>query len=468
MIRAARTPLTLIGGLFAMRTLVIAACVLVVSFSSLQARADSCKPDVSRVDKITKQQQDIWVQKVGGTGFGASLMGSTDMAVSITVGRYGTFSAVNVEILKEEASAASASFASSLHAAKGSRFFLGLKEGGEPLAFVATDVANSTTVRNDVLDFGHGKVVTSIVLSSAMTDHALAGMREALTKKPIDAIRIILVGDLRVEYSMEEKTSKKLMSKFQCFFEAMDKRGVGRQPASDPARVAAVRGRYVKRGKPSDIEELNADGTWGERSDGHTMRGTYTIQGDTITYAFADMPLLTAKSQVAGDTIKEKDGSIWEKLPEAQQATAPPIPDEPPPSKEVLASAVGRFVLKGGTKYFDLKADGTLECLLNVPCSGTYKLVGGGIYLEFNGLPAFMHLVGNTLGGGSEVWEKRVADAPKAAAATVTLRLGMTPEQVEAAQGGKPQKVIDLGSKKTYVYPDMKIIFVDGKVTDIQ
>jgi hypothetical protein len=50
----------------------------------------------------------------------------------------------------------------------------------------------------------------------------------------------------------------------------------------------------------------------------------------------------------------------------------------------------------------------------------------------------------------------------------VTLRLGMTPSEVEQAQGGKPQKVIDLGSKKTYIYPDMKVIFVDGKVTDIQ
>jgi hypothetical protein len=69
------------------------------------------------------------------------------------------------------------------------------------------------------------------------------------------------------------------------------------------------------------------------------------------------------------------------------------------------------------------------------------------------------------------IWEKQpeasIVDAPTADT-SVTLRLGMTPEQVEAVQGGKPHKVIDLGSKKTYLYPDMKIIFVDGKVTDIQ
>lgn len=48
-----------------------------------------------------------------------------------------------------------------------------------------------------------------------------------------------------------------------------------------------------------------------------------------------------------------------------------------------------------------------------------------------------------------------------------TVRLGMTPEQVEQALG-KPQKVIDLGAKKIYVYSDIKITFADGKVADVQ
>jgi hypothetical protein len=38
---------------------------------------------------------------------------------------------------------------------------------------------------------------------------------------------------------------------------------------------------------------------------------------------------------------------------------------------------------------------------------------------------------------------------------------------VEAIMG-KPGNVADLGSKKIYVYRDLKITFVDGKVTDVQ
>lgn len=345
-----------------MRHLVTAACVFLGSISSLQARADSCKPDVSRVDKITKQKQDIWTQKVGGTGFGASLMGSTDMAVFITVGRYGTFNAVNVEILKEEASAASSSFDSSLHAVKGNQFFLGFKEGGDPLTFVATDVGNSTKVRNDVLDFGNGKVVTSVVLSSAVSDEALAGMREALTTKRIDAIRVLLVGDLRVEYSMDEKTSKKLMAKFQCFFEAMDKRGVGRPagqaaaaqnaPANDPARMAAVQGRYARKGKPSDFIELNADGTSGLQQDGHSMRGNYAVQGDTIIFTSPQIRGQT-KARFIGDTIRDDDGIVWERASEPQEGGD--ASDEKPLSADDIlratsAGSVGDASGEPGTK----------------------------------------------------------------------------------------------------------------------
>jgi hypothetical protein len=468
----------------ARRHLVFAACALGCALLSPQARADSCKPDVSRVDKITKQQQDIWTQKVGGTGFVNSLMGTKDMAVFVTVGRYGNFNAVNVEILKEEASAASASFDSSLRAVKGNRFFLGFKEGGDPLAFVATDVGNETKVRNDVLDFGVGKVVTSVVLSSALSDEALTAMRDAITTKQIDAIRVLLVGDLRVEYSLEEETSKKLKAKFLCFFEAMDKRGLSRpagqtaaaQPplTNDPPRMAAVQGRYSRKGKPTDFMELNADGTAGLRQDGHSVRGNYTVNGDAIAFTSPEMPGLTSRGQVTGDTIKDDEGIIWEKMTQAQRAAAPPLPDEPKPSKNAATSALGRYVLKGGTWYMELKADGTVECQLGAtkPCSGTYKLAGPGVALKLNVGSTNLKIVGNTLVGKTQVWEKQVdaprVEAPRAATTTVTLRLGMTPQEVEAAQGGKPQKVIDLGSKKTYIYPDMKIIFVDGKVTDIQ
>jgi hypothetical protein len=47
------------------------------------------------------------------------------------------------------------------------------------------------------------------------------------------------------------------------------------------------------------------------------------------------------------------------------------------------------------------------------------------------------------------------------------VKLGMTPDQVEAALG-KPDKKVTLASKQIYVYKDMKVTFVNGKVSDVQ
>jgi hypothetical protein len=33
---------------------------------------------------------------------------------------------------------------------------------------------------------------------------------------------------------------------------------------------------------------------------------------------------------------------------------------------------------------------------------------------------------------------------------------------------GQPKQLVDLGAKKPYSYPNMKVFFVDGKVSDVQ
>jgi hypothetical protein len=52
-------------------------------------------------------------------------------------------------------------------------------------------------------------------------------------------------------------------------------------------------------------------------------------------------------------------------------------------------------------------------------------------------------------------------------AGPVTISLGQTIAEVESING-KPDKVIDLGAKRIYVYKDLKITFTDGKVSDVQ
>ena len=48
-----------------------------------------------------------------------------------------------------------------------------------------------------------------------------------------------------------------------------------------------------------------------------------------------------------------------------------------------------------------------------------------------------------------------------------TIQMGMTADQVQAAMG-KPTKMVNLGPKQIYVYKDLKVTFLNGKVVDVQ
>jgi hypothetical protein len=48
-----------------------------------------------------------------------------------------------------------------------------------------------------------------------------------------------------------------------------------------------------------------------------------------------------------------------------------------------------------------------------------------------------------------------------------TIAVGQTKDQV-VATWGQPSKDINLGGKEIYIYPDMKVTFVGGKVSDVQ
>ncbi len=71
----------------------------------------------------------------------------------------------------------------------------------------------------------------------------------------------------------------------------------------------------------------------------------------------------------------------------------------------------------------------------------------------------------------TSVYQGAARTEPQAASvyqpATPALALGLTIDEVKAIQG-EPQKIVDLGEKKIYLYRDLKITFTGGRVTDIQ
>ena len=221
-------------------------------------------------------------------------------------------------------------------------------------------------------------------------------------------------------------------------------------PANDPVRMAAVQGRYARKGKPGDFIELNADGTLGLRQDGLSVHGNYTVQGDRISFTSPEMPGLTTNGHIAGDTITDDEGIIWEKMTEEQRAAAPPVPERSADFESTSTSVVGKYVAKGVAYYLQLNPDGTVSCghfdgsTPRENC-GTYKVLGPGVSLKLaNNRPTNLKLVGNTLVGKTQVWEREVVLTNKEVMKLIELDLG--DEIVIAKIKNAPKESLDVST----------------------
>jgi hypothetical protein len=63
--------------------------------------------------------------------------------------------------------------------------------------------------------------------------------------------------------------------------------------------------------------------------------------------------------------------------------------------------------------------------------------------------------------------QQQQAQQPQQQAEPQTIEKGQTPDQVEAALG-KPDKIVNLGAKQLYIYKDLKVTFMNGKVSDVE
>ena len=67
----------------------------------------------------------------------------------------------------------------------------------------------------------------------------------------------------------------------------------------------------------------------------------------------------------------------------------------------------------------------------------------------------------NQGGGGGQAQQQPPPPEPQ------QIEKGQTPDQVKAALG-TPEKIVNLGPKQIYVYKDLKVTFLNGKVSDVQ
>jgi hypothetical protein len=70
-------------------------------------------------------------------------------------------------------------------------------------------------------------------------------------------------------------------------------------------------------------------------------------------------------------------------------------------------------------------------------------------------------------GGQEQQATQQAAEPAQPAQPPPTIQLGQTPDEVKGLLG-QPEKIVSLATKQIYVYKDLKVTFVKGKVTDVQ
>lgn len=288
----------LFGNVSAARFLLVTIAFVTWCVTPSSVFGDSCKPDVSGRDSITKKQVDMWRQVLSSSGFLSAALMDNDVTFTAFVQRGGDKNYIMIVFQKVEDNLARAAFESHYHATKGDQIIFGFKNG-EPVTLVASGASNRAQA-----EMLTGKLDMSAEWVVELPDNEMATLRDALTTRQVDAIRIAL-GSGQVDRTVPEKNGTRLMEKFGCFYQALDKRGVvlsaASTPQSQPVQSTSVsdkggpafiappqdyaisaQGTYVRKDSVNDSFDFGPDGLCHGHHEAQTIDCTYTVQGDAV------------------------------------------------------------------------------------------------------------------------------------------------------------------------------------------
>jgi hypothetical protein len=344
--------------------------------TSFPSYAASCKPSREWTDNITKQHIIQWEHIITKVGFWKSMVVEPIHIWALVI-RWGDTNVLNLQLQKIEKSRDRAVFESQFRAAKGDHFFLGMKDG-DPLMFTAIEVNNQSKIDRDE------GLITTIILSAHISDKDMGLFRNVLTSKPIDAVRILLASG-PVERTIDESNGAKMQEQFSCFYQYLDKNGlyhpaVAQNPAAPEVRGNAptsqdystsIPGKWVTKGNNTDYIEYSVDGTFFAQRGGRGFAGTYKVQADTITM---QMPNGQAtRGRLAGSTITDSDGVVWDKQSEPKKAAGAPLSIEQ--ISQMVASKLPDDVIIKTIQNSGTRIEATPEVLIKLKSVGASDAV---------------------------------------------------------------------------------------------
>lgn len=176
-----------------------------------------CKPDIDKVDKMTKEKMQAWEYELYVTPLMGSMVGADEFGVNVIIGQTGDKYELDFQITKYESNPKKAFFESKVKGSKGSTIMFGFKEGGKPITFTATEAQNASKAMKSTEMY-----ISKVTLACYLTKEELAEFKEALTTKTIDVFRATIDDGMILEKSVKDKRGEKMKDKFICFFNNMN------------------------------------------------------------------------------------------------------------------------------------------------------------------------------------------------------------------------------------------------------
>lgn len=209
--------------------------------------------------------------------------------------------------------------------------------------------------------------------------------------------------------------------------------------------------------------------------------GLFTVNGDTLTLTYSS----TGRSglfKIQEDNLVADTGLTWVRTGDAPAASGPATN---PPQNGPAPPIAGEYTATGGSRILLLPDGSFTKFVAGGQGHGQYVVNGDNLTLTFTSTgfsQGFRIQGGNLLDVNTNLIWARTGDAPAAAPAPMpaiapppppvdtpppTIAIGQTVDQVIAGFG-QPLKEVKLGVKVIFYYKDMKVIFRNGKVSDVE
>jgi len=208
---------------------------------------------------------------------------------------------------------------------------------------------------------------------------------------------------------------------------------------------------------------------------------------DVRYYANLKIPFPDKKAVPPVDTAAQMVSEVLTVVPPddqgGQQATEPAAGATPSPAQDGQPPPIAGQYLAPGGSHLLLLADGTFtKFVAGGQGKGQYTANGDALTLTFSSTgfsQKFNIQSGNLVDANTlQVWA-RTGDVPSAPPPDIapppppadtpppTIAVGQTKEQVTAAFG-QPVKAAKIGAKDIFYYKDMKVTFMNGKVSNVE